>query len=379
MEKQIKLRRRNNRRGAMLVLVAISLILLFIGAAFSVDVAYMVLTREQLHIAVDAAAKAAAIALSQGNGTDVARNAGIQCAGSNTVCGSSLTMTSNNVVLGKATYSSNGEHWGFVVGGTPMTAASVSAAVSTSLFFGPVLNVKTFTTTSSATAAFVRNKWCFVFDRSGSMCFDMSGNDWYFPSPVGYHYNYPSSPYYPSSTLSRLAYLNVGANAFINALLTSTGGTAQNKVGMVTFASSANVDCTFSYDYTPVQTKLSYYLTTNIYKTGIYNGGTNLYAGLQSAINLFSSTDDGTPWNKVIIVFSDGQWNQGSDPLNLVSQALTAGITIHTVGLLPQANNYTMQQLPAQTGGQFYYATSGAALIAAFQKLAQTIPVILTQ
>src|SRR5208283_5992463 len=107
------------------------------------------------------------------------------------------------------------------------------------------------------------------------------------------------------------------------------------------------------------------------YNDGIENGGTNLGAGLQAAINLFSSTDDGTPWNKAIIVFSDGQWNQGSDPLNLVSQATSAGIVIYTVGLLSQSNNTTMQQLPAQTGGQFFYATSGAALQSAFQTLAE--------
>jgi hypothetical protein len=57
----------------------------------------------------------------------------------------------------------------------------------------------------------------------------------------------------------------------------------------------------------------------------------------------------------------------------------SANITINTVGLLAAANNSTMQQLPAQTGGQFFYTTGSASLTAAFQKLAETIPVILTQ
>ena len=47
------------RRGAMLVLIGL-LLLVFMGAvAFSVDVAYMQLTRTQLRIATDAAARAA--------------------------------------------------------------------------------------------------------------------------------------------------------------------------------------------------------------------------------------------------------------------------------------------------------------------------------
>jgi len=212
------------------------------------------------------------------------------------------------------------------------------------------------------------------------MCFDLSGTDWSYPPPTGYLSNqYPKSPYYPDASLSRLGALVTGANAFLTAVTNSPTGAAENQVAMITFADSANTDCTFTTTYSTIQTKLNYYLTTNIYSDGIYNGGTNLYSGLQAAINLFSSTSDGTPWNKIIIVFSDGQWNEGSDPLTLTSTAVSAGIVIHTVGLLSAANNTTMQQLPAQTGGQFFNVTSSAGLTAAFQKLAETIPVILTQ
>jgi Flp pilus assembly protein TadG/uncharacterized protein YegL len=363
----------------MLVLVTITLVILFAAAAFSVDMAYMFLAREQLHVATDAAAKAAVVALAQGNSQPSVITNAINYAAANTVCGQPLTITSSNVVLGGVTYSASG-YWTFSPTATIKTAAQVTAQPSVPLFFGRLLNTSTFSPTRTSTAAFVRNKWCFVFDRSGSMCFDMSGTDWSYPSPVGYLYGqYPRSPYVPHATLSRLANLCTGANTFLSTLTNSPGGTAQNQVGMVTFSTTANTDCTFSSSYTAIQNKLSYYLSTNIYNDGIENGGTNLSAGLQAALNLFSSTDDGTPWNKVIIVFSDGQWNSGSDPLNLVSQANSAGIVIYTVGLLSQSNNNTMQQLPAQTGGQFYYATSGAALQTAFQTLAETIPVILTQ
>ena len=367
------------RKGAMLVLVTIAIVILFVGAAFSVDMAYMFLAREQLHVATDAAAKAAVVGLAQGSTQQSATNTAISYAAANTVCGQPLTITSSNVVLGGVAYSSSGT-WAFSPTATIKTAAQMTAQQSVPLFFGRLLNTSTFSPRRTSTAAFVRNKWCFVFDRSGSMCFDMTGTDWSYPPPVGVLSNsYPKSPYVPNATLSRLANLCTGANTFLTTLTNSPGGTSQNQVGMVTFASSANTDCTFSSDYTAIKNKLTYYLTTNIYSDGIENGGTDLASGLQAAINLFSSTDDGTPWNKIIIVFSDGQWNDGSDPLTLVSQATSAGIVIYTVGLLAQSNNTTMQQLPAQTGGQFYYTTSGAALQSAFQKLAQTIPVILTQ
>jgi uncharacterized protein YegL/Flp pilus assembly protein TadG len=373
----------------MLVFVTVALVLLFVAAVFSVDIAYMFLVREQLQVATDAAAKAAVVALAQGSSSQQATNTAISYAGQNKVGANGLTIAGGNVSLGKVVYAQSGA-WTFSSGGTPLIAAQVTGSVSSPLFFAPVLGSKTFTTRNSSTAAFVRNKWCLVFDRSGSMCFDMSGNDWYYPPPTGYlNGQYPGSsrsPYYPDATNSRLGNLYTGATTFLNALTNSPGGTASNEVGMVTFADSANTDCQFTSNYSAISTQLHSYLTTNIWSDGIANGGTNLSAGLQAAINMFISdaNTDKTVWNKVIIVFSDGQWNQGNDPINggsptIVSQANSNSITIYTVGLLQQSNNATMQNLASQTGGQFYYVTTGTALQNAFQALAQTIPVILTQ
>jgi Ca-activated chloride channel homolog len=196
---------------------------------------------------------------------------------------------------------------------------------------------------------------------------------------------YPPSFYSPDASLSRLANLRSGATVFLNALTNSPGGTSQNQVGMVTFGKVGSTDCSFSSSYSSVTTKLSNYISTDIWQSGIANAGTNLLDGLNDAIQLFASSDDGTPWNKIIIVFSDGNWNTGtsssqpstSNPINAVAQANSNNITIHTVGLF--TNNTTMQQLASQTQGQYFYVTNSADLQAAFQKLAQTIPVVLTQ
>ena len=52
----------DRRQGAMLVLVAITLIIFIVSAlVFSIDIAYMQLVRSQLRAAADAAAKAAQI------------------------------------------------------------------------------------------------------------------------------------------------------------------------------------------------------------------------------------------------------------------------------------------------------------------------------
>ena len=57
-------RLRQPRRGAMLVLVAITLVIFIVALVFSIDVAYMQLVRSQLRAAADAAAKAGAQMLS---------------------------------------------------------------------------------------------------------------------------------------------------------------------------------------------------------------------------------------------------------------------------------------------------------------------------
>ena len=51
------------------------------SAIFSVDIAYMLLVREQLHVATDAAAKAAVTALAQGSTTTQATTVAINYAG----------------------------------------------------------------------------------------------------------------------------------------------------------------------------------------------------------------------------------------------------------------------------------------------------------
>ena len=42
-------------------------------------------------------------------------------------------------------------------------------------------------------------------------------------------------------------------------------------------------------------------------------GGTDMNTGLQEAVDLFAATDDGLPWNKIIILFSDGCYNIGDE------------------------------------------------------------------
>ena len=65
-------RAKSRRTGAMLVLVAVTLIILLVTMAFTIDVAYMQLTRTELRTAIDAAARAGAESLSREQSTSKA-------------------------------------------------------------------------------------------------------------------------------------------------------------------------------------------------------------------------------------------------------------------------------------------------------------------
>jgi len=427
--------RRATRVGAILVFFAVALVMLLVAAAFSVDIAYMHLVHEELRIATDAAAKAAVTGLSMGGTRDAAIAQAIAYAAKNRVGGAPLRIDASNVQIGSVTYVSNGR-WTFNNNATPLTAASVTVdmrsgttAGPVGLFFGRLLGTSTFSPVSTSNAAFVRNKVCLCFDRSRSMTFDTTGDDETWPtSASGYPNGVPSSAgavkiktgtttytydfkwLYPPCNNSRWYHLSVAANAFLTALDSSTVDTP---VALVTWASATdnnnskdknnkyhtysgatlNTSATktsyaaytvetsspiFNTTYTPIRTAVSNKGSVSML------GGTDMNAGLQKAVDLFTETDDGLPWNKIIILFSDGCYNSGSNPVtNAAVNAANANIIVHTVGFLLNSSDSaigepTLQGIADATGGRHFRATDGASLTAAFEELARTLPVILT-
>src|SRR2546430_6122874 len=83
---------RSDRRGAMMVLIAVCLPLCIIMAAFAINVAWMQLVRTELRTSTDAAARAGAKELSLAQSTSVARTAAKDAAKRNFVAGGPLLL-----------------------------------------------------------------------------------------------------------------------------------------------------------------------------------------------------------------------------------------------------------------------------------------------
>jgi hypothetical protein len=75
---------------------------------------------------------------------------------------------------------------------------------------------------------------------------------------------------------------------------------------------------------------------------------------------------------------TDGLWNKGRNPRLAAEDARNCGIVIHVVTFLPEAQNADAEAVASITGGAYIHANNEAELIAAFEKLARTLPVVLT-
>ncbi|MGH7136762.1 MAG: pilus assembly protein TadG-related protein, partial [Pirellulales bacterium] len=211
-------RHRHPRRGAITVLVAVTIAVLLILSAFAVNVAYMQLVREQLRISCDSAAKAALVnygaTQSQTSATAFAQTV----SNNNLVAGKQLNLPASGVDFGNATQGSGGAY-SFTSGGTPMNAVQVTASVNPPLFLRTFLPISSFNTSQVSLSTRVSHDICLVLDRSASMAFDLSGNEFSYPPDVSVGKN-PLQIYFspPSATGSRWQALTVAVNDFVSTL-----------------------------------------------------------------------------------------------------------------------------------------------------------------
>ncbi len=378
------------RRGVVLPLVAIFIVVLIAMAAFAVDVAYMQLVRTQLRVASDSAAKAGTAALVPGMSCTEAQNAAMNIASLNHVAGKPLILTSSDISLGQSVLQSDGT-WKFVAGMLPYQAMQVSPSLSKNnangsvpLFFGPFLGTSFYSPSNTAVASAFACEVCLVVDRSHSMCWDLSGNTDSHPSPI--YTNVTLGIESPPLPGSRWLALDAAVNTYCNILMTAN---APPRVAVVTWASDIDTS-TPEYAMTgqtspavttdlPLSTNYSaVYAAIHNRENNVMLGGTDMSSGINQGTAILTASNVRPFAKKVMILMTDGQWNAGIDPVVAAAAAASQNITIHCVCFLQGADQTTCQQIASMTGGKFYYAVDQATLHDAFADLAFTLPVVLT-
>lgn len=156
--------RQQDRRGIIVVLAAVMMIVVFGFAAFAIDVGFMVLTKDEMQNAADAAALAGAMQMN--NGAAAIRAAAIDIASKNFTGKKSITMTNSDIEIGQYDMVSKV----FTVNETSPNSVRATARTSNrKLFFAPVFGNKTFATSAQSIAMINPRDICFVVDLSGSM------------------------------------------------------------------------------------------------------------------------------------------------------------------------------------------------------------------
>ena len=336
---------RSRRRGAMVVMVAVGLIIFLFMAAFSIDVAYMQLTRAELRAATDAAARAAANSLAMQQSTDAARQAALNIASQNMVAGAPMQLDPSDVVFGNSQLNSSGTQI-FTAGGTPTNAAQIqgrktdgSPAGSVPLFLGGIFGVDRFQPVQSATAAKLDRDIMLVLDHSGSMT---SNNRW--------------------------DSLRDAVTVFLSELNTTP---QIEHVGIVGYSTSATKVQALTDDLNLVQTKFD-----DLSPGGMTAIGEGLLMGSDAFLSDAMSRSFA---EKTIVVMTDGNHNTGQSPSETVLTAAARGDTVHTITFGDGANQTLMSDVANAGGGMYLHAPDAAALIDAFRQIARTLPVVLTE
>ncbi|MCA9068551.1 MAG: VWA domain-containing protein, partial [Planctomycetaceae bacterium] len=338
----------------------------------------------------DAATKAAAEALARLQSEDAAVAAAIAIAAENKVAGRPLTLTADDIQFGHASQQNDGS-WNFDTTVSPHNAVRIQAKMSNDtangsigLFFGPVFGQDDFSPERTSIAAHLDQEIALVIDRSHSMCFDMSGVSFSYP------YGTPRYPdpvaYPPHNSQSRWAALERAMNTFLDV----AGSTSTPpRISMSSFGSDITLstyegrltgrtfpalerDAELSADYGTVRQVIA------DRGDDIMLGGTTMSVGMDDARAILTGPNVRPLAKKIMIVFTDGQWNRGRNPIDAAYDAKAEGIKIYTVTFL-QAEQSTMQSVAEITGGQHLHAQTAEELEEIFRKLALTLPVVLTE
>jgi Ca-activated chloride channel family protein len=373
--------RRAARRGGIVVLVAILMTVLVTLSVFAINLVYMEITRTELRIACDAAAKAAIVRLGSSQNQTTARTFAQTIAKQNPVGGGQLTLTNAQIEFGYASRGGTGAY-SFTANQTPLNSARVTGNKNVGMIFGGFLTTTSFTPQQQSIVMRVNHDIALVLDRSGSMAFDTSSSEFIYPSDRNFGTNFQNYFATPSLTASRWKALSDAVNAF-NTELTTRQLDAQ--VALTTFAedysfgSFSSVEASTDVPLTKTYSQISSSMTQ--WNNTVLVGDTNIEAGLAQGRAALIGTGSRVTAQRTIILLTDGVPTSGSTNLSTITAGYRSqGIVTHVItfgGQAASGANQTRMQATATSGyGQYYHAPNSATLTSVFRQIAEGLPAV---
>jgi len=339
------LKRFQQRDGAMLPFIAVVIVILFVTAAFAIDVARIHVTRSELRTATDAAAKAGVEALGREQSTAAAVDAALAVARENIVAGQGMLLDPNQIVFGTSGQSPDGTFF-FNEGGSPLNSVRVvgektksSPAGSASLFFAPIFGLTDFEPIQVATATRIDRDIALVLDVSGSM-----------------------------ASNGRFQALSNALNVFLSEL----DDTPQREnLSLTVYSSQERKIQTLTPNLNDVR---------NAFANESPGGFTAIGQGLQTGLDSILNDPNARPFAlKSIIVMTDGNQNRGISPDLVAPRCKAEGVVVHTITFSEGANETLMAKVADIGEGIHIHADNDKELLEAFKTIAKQLQVLLIE
>lgn len=375
----------SHNTGSITFLVLFLLTVMLIMAAISIEVARVELAETELQVATDGCARLAMSKLAETQDPEVARQYAINKAASYTVAGQTFALSGDDVQFGNSERQASGAY-NFVDAQVPLNAVRINSTFdrfgsqSLPVAFDGLFGDKSYRLATSAVAANSDVDVVLVLDRSASMSFDMAGIDWQYPRPLRLPDAYLSAPH---NTKSRWAALQRALDVFVDEM---TQGSTRTQVGVSSYSSNtgsnyygvwcSSVASTRELEMTDRYSKISS-VVSDIGGEKLI-GGTNISAGMYAGQQILASSPRVTA-NKIMIVLTDGFYNEGQYPPQAAEVMAEHGIVVHAVTFGSKTDTATMQQVADRGKGIFYEAPDEATLKEVFRKLARNLAIKVIQ
>lgn len=405
-----------SRDGNIVALTALMLPFLLIISAMAINISYMQLTRTELMVATDAAARAGGRAVSNFQNIEDAKVAAQVTAALNNVSGKPLQLdlaeSEYEIAFGDAVPNdnSNSERFEFTTipqaeinsGAATASAIQVHGKTGTLPSILPIfLSKRDFTIEYQATAVQVDRDIALILDRSGSMdthpgyrwpngfnpwstssldigvdagivgfnnsfnyYFYQNGHNWktYQDHLYSEHLGLGDAPKTPWEELGE------AVDVFLN-VLDSTD--QEEQVSLASYATTATLDINLVKNYDLIRNRLE-----QLGPSGWTAIGEGMNTGIPSLLDNLARPFAA----KTLVVLTDGVHNRGIDPdvaaLNIVN---AYDVTIHTVTFGGGADRDAMREVARIGGGDYYHAATGDDLRRIFEEIANNLPTIVVQ
>lgn len=376
---------RLTRSGNITVLMTAMLVGLLAVAGLTINIAQLSVARTELRLASDAAAKAGTVVLGQTQSTTAARTQAKQIAAQHLVSGRPLILNDNDISFGNSSRNLDGTYT-FFPDQQPFNSVQVTALLGDGTASGPInffmsafVDKESSGLENNALASRVDHDVCLVVDRSGSMAWDLSNEEWAYPevdeASIIQNYFLPPHP-----TLSRWASVQRAVEAFHTQLQDVS---FEARVGLVSYSSNfvfglyeseaSTIEAELTTDYGIISDAM-----TAIGQRPVI-GNTNIASGMQDAVDVLTGNGSRITAKATMVVLTDGLKTQGIDPVIVAQAAAAANITVHTITFSDQADQALMQQVAAIGGGNHYHAPNDEVLQQIFKEIAETLPSILVR